>query len=185
MIKNLYLQVKSCVFLDGKKSDFFISARGVRQGENLSPLLFSLFVNDIEEEFISKGCKYIELNDEQIDNFLKLLILMYADDTIILADSESNMQTALRALKQYCDKWKLEINCSKTKISIFSRGKISTSKYKFLYGGSKIEIVNSYKYLGLEFNSSGSFKKTIESLKPQASRAMFSQISKSRRLAYL
>ena len=141
-----------------------------------------MFVNDIEEEFISKGCKYIELNDEQIDNFLKLLILMYADDTIILADSETNMQTALRALQQYCDKWKLEINCSKTKISIFSRGKINSSKYNFLYGGSKIEIVNSYKYLGLEFNSSGSFKKTIESLKPQASRAMFSLISKSRRL---
>ena len=41
---------------------------------------------------------------------------MYADDTIILADSETNMQTALRALQQYCDKWKLEMNCSKTKI---------------------------------------------------------------------
>ena len=40
------------------------------------------------------GCKYLEFNDEQLDNFIKLLILMYADDTIILADSEHNMQTA-------------------------------------------------------------------------------------------
>merc|ERR1711891_137287 len=61
VIKNLYAQIKSCVFLNGEKSDFFISARGVRQGENLSPLLFSLFVNDIENEFLKLGCSYINL----------------------------------------------------------------------------------------------------------------------------
>ena len=38
VIKSLCAQVKSCVFLNGSKSEFFISARGVRQGENLSPL---------------------------------------------------------------------------------------------------------------------------------------------------
>ena len=111
------------------------------------------------------GCKYLEFNDEQLDNFIKLLILMYADDTIILADSESNMQVALNALQQYCDTWKLEINCAKTKISIFSRGKTKTDKYNFLYKGNKIEIVDSYKYLGIEFHSTGSFKLTIDSLK--------------------
>ena len=181
VIKSLYERVKSCVFLNGKKSDFFISARGVRQGENLSPLLFSLFVNDIEEEFISKGCKYIELNDEKLDNFIRLLIIMYADDTIILADSEANMQAALKALQLYCDKWKLEINCSKTKITIFSRGKIRPDKYNFVYDNRKIEIVKTYKYLGLEFSSSGSFKPSLEQLKSQASRAMFALISKARR----
>ena len=103
VIKSLYSQVKSCVFLNGKKSDYFISARGVRQGENLSPLLFSLFVNDIEEEFISNGCRYIELDDEQLYTFIRLLNLMYADETIILADSESNMQTALKAHQVYCN----------------------------------------------------------------------------------
>ena len=183
VIKSLYAQVKSCVFPNGKKSDYFISARGVRQGENLSPLLFSLFVNDIETEFISNGCKYIELDDEQLDNFIRLLILMYADDTIILADSETHMQTALNALQLYCKNWKLEINCSKTKISIFSRGKIKTSRFNFLYDEQKIEIVETYKYLGINFNASGSFKTALENLKSQASRAMFSLISKSRRLS--
>ena len=120
-----------------------MSARGVRQGENLSPLLFSLFVNDIEEEFIRNGCKFIELNDEQLDNFIKLLILMYADDTIILADSEINMHIALKALQSYCEKWKLEINCSKTQIAIFSQGKIDPSKYNFTFEGRSIEIVKA------------------------------------------
>ena len=151
VVTNLYAQVKSCVFLNGKKSDFFISARGVRQGENLSPLLFSLFVNDIEDEFLKQNCKYINLDDDRLDNFIKLLILMYADDTIILADTDKNLQLALKALQSYCDTWKLEINCSKTKITIFSRGKIDPSKYTFTYNNKNIEIVDNYKYLGITF----------------------------------
>ena len=62
---------------------------------------------------------------------------MYADDTIILADSEANMQVALKALQQYCDTWKLEINCSKTKISIFSRGKSKQANITFYTKGTK------------------------------------------------
>ena len=118
VIKNLYAQIKSCVFLNGEKSEFFISTRGVRQGENLSPLLFSLFVNDIESEFLKLGCSYINL-----DNFIRLMVLMYAADTIILADSVENLQIALNALKSYCDTWKLEITCTKTKILVFSNRK--------------------------------------------------------------
>ena len=181
VIKSMYVQIKSCVFLNGEKSDFFISARGVRQGENLSPLLFSLFVNDIESEFLKHGCSYININD-QWDNVIKLLILMYADDTIILADSKEKLQLALNALKSYCDTWKLEINCSKTKIAIFSNRKVIPSDYNFKYGSDSIEIVEWYKYLGVILNYNGSFNLAIDNLRTQASRAMFSLISKSRRL---
>ena len=48
IIKKIYDNIKSCVLLNGSKTDFFISHIGVRQGgENLSPLLFNLFLNDI------------------------------------------------------------------------------------------------------------------------------------------
>ena len=40
--------IKSCVSNDGMMSDFFSSGVGVRQGENLSPILFALFVNDLQ-----------------------------------------------------------------------------------------------------------------------------------------
>ena len=48
VITNLYANAKSCVVTNGNMSKFFDSKIGVKQGENLSPLLFSLFLNDIE-----------------------------------------------------------------------------------------------------------------------------------------
>ena len=44
----LYLVAKSCVKYNGSLSEYFMCNVGVRQGENLSPLLFALYVNDFE-----------------------------------------------------------------------------------------------------------------------------------------
>ena len=75
--------------------------------------------------------------------------------------------------------WKLIAPKQRSQYS--SKGKTKSDKYNFLYNGEKIEIVDNYKYLGIEFSSTGSFKMTIESLKQQASRAMYALISKTRR----
>ena len=47
VIHSLYANAKSCVRLEHAESEFFVSNVGVRQGENLSPILFSLFLNDL------------------------------------------------------------------------------------------------------------------------------------------
>ena len=49
IIHNMYESAKSCVRLGTKLSDHFYSNVGVRQRENLSPVLFSLFLNDLVE----------------------------------------------------------------------------------------------------------------------------------------
>ena len=71
---QLYQNVKSCVELNGKKSDYFCCKIGVRQGDNLSPLK------------------------------LKLLISMHADDTMILADSTDKLQAAINGMEKYCER---------------------------------------------------------------------------------
>lgn len=48
VIYNLYNDIKSCVEYNGEKSQFFPCLTGVRQDENLSPFLFSIFLNDLE-----------------------------------------------------------------------------------------------------------------------------------------
>ena len=46
VIYNMYQSAKSCVKSTGKSSQFFTCDAGVRQGENLSPILFAMYVND-------------------------------------------------------------------------------------------------------------------------------------------
>jgi len=43
----MYANIKSCVKVNNQLSDYFASLTGVRQDEKLSPILFSLFLNDL------------------------------------------------------------------------------------------------------------------------------------------
>ena len=54
LIFNLYQNTKACIKLNNKLSNSFNCNIGVRQGDNLSPLLFSLFINDFEEYLSDK-----------------------------------------------------------------------------------------------------------------------------------
>ena len=69
---------------------------------------------------IVQSC-YPSLNDEDIV-LLKLFVLLYADDTIILAENEKELQLALDKVHQYCTMYKLSVNIAKSKIIVFSRG---------------------------------------------------------------
>ena len=48
IILNMYKDIKSCISVNGDQSSFLPCLCGVRQGENLSPVLFALFLNDLE-----------------------------------------------------------------------------------------------------------------------------------------
>ena len=99
---------------------------GVRQGDNLSPLLFALLINDflhyISQSYkglnISRTC-YPSLSNEDLV-FFKLFVLLYADDTVILAENDRDLQMALDSVHEYCTKYKLTVNINKTKIMTFS-----------------------------------------------------------------
>jgi hypothetical protein len=60
-----------------------------------------------------------DLNFEDVEHFVNLFLLLYADDTVLLAESPENMQEILHALKLYCDAFGLHINTKKTKCIIF------------------------------------------------------------------
>ena len=62
---------------------------GVRQGECLSPFLLSVFLNDIEDEFMLKGASGVNLNT------FKLFLLLYADDIVIFSDTAIGLQNGL------------------------------------------------------------------------------------------
>ena len=121
------------------------------------------------------------LYDNGIDVFLKLFSLLYADDTIVLAESEKDLQVALNAVSDYCKMWLLTVNTNKTKIVIFSRGKVKKFQ-PFKFNDDIIDVVDDYVYLGTTFNYNNSFKKAQNKQVNQARRAMYSLRMKSRRL---
>ena len=56
------------------------------------------------------------------DNYLKIQILLYADDTVIFSETPEGLQKSLNCLAEYCKCWKLSINTEKTEIAIFFKG---------------------------------------------------------------
>jgi hypothetical protein len=125
--------------------------RGVLQGDSISPLLFSLYIADIEAFFRDNGFSGISINDTA-----DILILLYADDIVILADSPSDMRKKIECLENYCNTVKLKVNISKTKVLPFHKGRLRKSR-PFHYKGEEIKICKSYTYLGVEFSSSSRF----------------------------
>ena len=66
----------------------------------------------------------VENLDQELLIFCKLHILLYADDTVLLTESKEDLHKSINLLKRYSSIWKLNINVSKTNISVFSHGKI-------------------------------------------------------------
>ena len=93
------------------------------------------------------GGSTCEFNSEDIYIYLKIMVLLYADDTVLFNDTETEMQHALDVFQTYCNTWRLTVNVEKTKIVILLSGKLKT--YKFIFNGLKIEVTNDCKYLGI------------------------------------
>ena len=186
LIFNLYQNTKACVKLNNKISQSFNCNIGVRQGDNLSPLLFALFINDFEQSISEKYNGLDTLNDlfqnvstnDEILTLLKLYVLLYADDTIIMAENPNELQLALNAVSDYCQTWKLKINIDKTKIIRFSKRKPQTQTQNFWLNGELVELVESYVYLGTTISFNGKFTDAIEKQINQAHRALFAIKSK-------
>ena len=129
---------------------------------------------------IFQGLKLLDDDiQSELEQFLRLYVLLYADDTIILAETAEDLQQALNGLNSYCQKWSLKTNISKTKLVIFSKGKVRKFP-KFFLGADEVEMKDDYIYLGVTFNFNGSFKKAIDKQVTQARKAMFALLEKSR-----
>lgn len=180
VIKNMYADIKSCISFNGKQSEFFDCRNGVRQGENLSPILFSLFLNDLEGFLLNQNNLGINIIEESLQSYLKLVVLLYADDTILFAESEEELQELLNEFHDYCTLWKLNVNIDKSKIVIF--GDRTRLHKNIMINDTPLEIVDSYKYLGVLMPKSRSFHQTKKHAIEQARKALFGLYRKIRNL---
>ena len=86
----MYKDVKSKVKLHNVVSEDFEHMLGVRQGECLSPFLFAMYLNDLEEEFRLKGSDGTDIG------MLKTFLLLYPYDIILFAQSSEELKKKFR-----------------------------------------------------------------------------------------
>ena len=94
------------------KKDNFLSKlgdynKGVRQGDGLSPLLFNIYINGVDQSFDTSS------SDPVVLDSTKLNCLIYADDLLLLTETKDGLQSYLDSLQLYCDRWKLKNNINK------------------------------------------------------------------------
>ena len=124
------------------------------------------------KDYVSKS-SYPSLESEDA-----LFVLFYAADTVILAENECDLQTALDSVHEYCTKFKLIVNTNKTKI-ICSSEKVRRFT-TFKYGCDIIEVVSDYVYLGVKMNFNNTFAKATKKQLDQGRRVQFSMLIKAR-----
>ena len=170
-VKALYAKTSACVRLNNNFTNWFETGSGVRQGDCLSSTLFALFVNDLAVGLkdMKKGVKL---------NQLEVCLLMYADDIVLLAENEDDLQNMLNYVQIWCKKWRLVINKQKTKVMHFRKSRKQKSKFDFHLGDTELEMVCEYKYLGVLINEHLNYNSNADLLSKAAGRALGSVISK-------
>jgi Reverse transcriptase (RNA-dependent DNA polymerase)/Endonuclease-reverse transcriptase len=129
---------KQRVVLNGKQSTWEAVLSGVPQGSVLGPLLFLIFINDLDEAVS-----------------LAELLLKFADDTkvsrVIRDDADRlGLQTALDNLMDWSNKWGMRFNVKKCKVMHVGR---NNEKYEYKMGGCTLEVTNEEKDLGVMISS--------------------------------
>ena len=88
--------------------------------ENICHFFFSLYLNDLQTFLANENIKGIEsvtkALEKDINVYLKLFIVLYADNIVLLAETADDLQHQLYCFELYCETWKVKINVAKTNI---------------------------------------------------------------------
>ena len=107
-----------------------------------------------------------------IDNGETVSLLMYADDIVLLADNENDLQQMLNALLEWCRSNYMSINTNKTNIVHYRPKSNSKTCFNFTFGDVDLMIKESYLYLGLVLEEHLNFNVTASFVAKSASRAL-------------
>ena len=116
VIRSIYDEIKLCVKHSHCFSKIFECKAGLLQGEILSPIMFSLFVNDIESCLQQNSTQGYEIDD------LTLFLLLFADDSVLLSETAEGLQNLINNVEKYCKKWNLTVNVNRQKLLFLKKG---------------------------------------------------------------
>ena len=148
---------QTTVDVNGAKSKMFYLKEGLPQGSAISPLLFLIFIDDIDEQLSQHTSRSL-----------------YADDTAAWttkgkskAEAQKRMQESINRIAAWSRKWKMTLNESKTEAMVISAGNQKWTPTLKL-NNQPIKIVDDYKFLGVIIDKNLRFKKHVDKTKKKA-----------------
>ena len=155
VIEKLYKNTMADFTLGNIKVKGVKSTRGLRQGCTMSPLLFSIFLEELNQRIKKTGLG-IKINEDILS------LLLFADDAIIVAENLEDLQKMLQEVDRYSKELQINFGANKCKIMILNnKQENGTPRREIKLNGTALEIVKEYKYLGLTIEDSGLSKEKI------------------------
>ena len=133
------------MLLEGEKSAMFSVEQGVAQGCSLSPILFSVFINDLLKDVVQA-----ELGI-QLSSGKRVGGMLFADDFVGVSDSRESLQKLIDVVHGYCNKWRLKANVSNSAVMVFSKNSVEGG---WKWGERKLPKVSNYS---IDFASNGAW----------------------------
>ena len=144
----------------------------------MSPILFSLFLNDIEMQLADRGNEGFTIEQ------LYIYLLLFADDAVIFSETPEGLQKSLDNFEIYCKKWYLTVNVQKTKVVVFRKGGNLAQNKVWSYNGQQLETVASFYFQGIVLSSGGSYKQATKTLQTRALKQCIIYLISLKKLIY-
>jgi hypothetical protein len=171
-VKHLLQSTQACINLTRSvQTDWFDITAGVRQGDPLSPTLFSIYINSLALR-LKESCPTLSFGEHTLNS------LLYADDMVVITESEQDLQTCLNTIERWCNQWRVRVNEEKSKIIHFRKKRNLETEYEFRINNVNLEKVGEYKYLGITLDFSLSFEQCFKGLSDSGGRALGAIINK-------
>ena len=153
LLDDLCASPSSQVRIDGCFSASWENAEGVRQGSVLSPLLFNVLFNGVAAA-VRRACPGVRLGPDL--DAPRVSLLLYADDIVILAECQEELQAALDALALWASRWRFSFAVGPSKSAAVCFNPPRQPPRPLRLAGSDLPFVPSYTYLGVVFHCRGS-----------------------------
>ena len=167
LVEMTQKDARAMVMIDGHCGDEFMLTRGVRQGDALSATLFNLALEAAVENITDNGHIIYKLRQ----------VCAYADDVVLIARNEKQLQELYLEMRVETKKIGLEVNEEKTKYMVVStREERRRNKNNLRIADRVFEKVEQFVYLGVEINSSNLISQEIQRRIMAGNRALYANI---------
>jgi hypothetical protein len=170
-----------CALHNRESSAYFASDLGLAEGDPLSPLLYTLFINGLLKEMWEKHEGIPLPKGEEVPNAenmsrdggettvtSKMVALMLADDLVGVAESQQELQRMADTIHAYSRKWRFKLSPSKSAVVVFAPPSSTKETPAVSFGTNRLPVLDAYTYLGVVFSNDCKWDAHIASMLDKA-----------------